>query len=83
MIVFHPAQNCPHCAELREKLSSRHLAFRTDTKDKSLPAHALKDGDELIEGHESVEQRIEELAGMLDKSRRYQSDVCHDYGDEE
>ncbi|MFP4105408.1 MAG: hypothetical protein ACLFVU_04870 [Phycisphaerae bacterium] len=86
MMTLYTQPDCADCRRLRERLENYHLAFRVEQADAdadaSRQAPALVDGEETVHGHREIEQYIEDVRDARDLSRRYQSDVCHDYGDD-
>lgn len=82
MLTLHIDPDCDRCRELKDKLEGRRLACEVTAESDGNGSYMVDSDGERIEGHNAIETRIDELAEQLDLSRRYQSDACHDYGDQ-
>ena len=85
MLTLHADPDCRACRRLVEKLGGLPLAHRIDESDsgRAEAAHTLDDGDQRVCGHEQIERRIDETWEQLQRSQRYQSDLCLHYPDED
>jgi hypothetical protein len=81
MLRLHIDPDCDRCQELRDKLEGNRLACEVTAESDGDGSYMVDSDGERIEGHNAIEVRIDELADQLELSRRYQSDVCHDYGE--
>lgn len=83
MITLYASRNCADCRRAAERLEELVLAHEAVYADGTPDgeAHTLQDDGDTVRGHNAISRRLEELAEHMKQSRRYQSDVCHDYGD--
>jgi hypothetical protein len=86
MLTLYIDPQCEDCRRLRKRLVESHLAHVVEPVDHPRrgvqEAHTLLDDDEAVRGHEAIQARIDGRWNLLMRTRRYQSDLCHDYGDE-
>jgi len=82
MLRLHIDPDCDRCGQIRDKLTASRLACDVTAESDGDGSYLVDSNGERIEGHSAIEDRIDELADQLQLSRRYQSDVCHDYGDQ-
>jgi len=77
---------CEACRRLGERLAEGHLAHRVEPvagQAANGPGpHALDDNGEIVAGHDAIGDRVDQTMELLQRARRYQSDLCHDYGDD-
>ena len=78
-LYIHP--ECDRCRHLQERLNGEPLAHDVRTCDDQHPPHRVEDNGQEITGHEEISRHIDETLDLLMRWRRYQSDVCHEYGD--
>jgi len=84
VITLYASRDCPDCRLAAERLEELVLAHDVVHADRTADreAHTLQDNGDTVRGHDAISSRLEELAEHMKQSRRYQSDVCHDYGDD-
>ena len=85
MIVLQSAKDCPHCQAVARQLETNRIAHRVESRaaDDSAEGHQLVDDQTVIRGHAEMEAHVNQVVEQIKHWRRYQGDVCHDYGDDD
>ncbi len=89
MVTLYAEENCDRCRGVAESLEEVAVAREVVTlggpphEHEGPEPHTLVDSGEGVRGHKAMLRHIEALRDLAERWRRYQSDVCHDYGDED
>ncbi len=85
MLTLYVDPNCDRCRQLDSRMQDYHLAHRVEQASAGDPAppHALRDDEELIQGHDAIAQRIEMRYDLMERTNRYQSGYTEETRDEQ